>query len=220
LTAPTQRPRDCEPEHECQGDGPYREPDDDPPRAHERVVARVHAGHHVGFRLVDELVREPLQPVSQWGRLRQLQLPPFGGPAPPDQLHDTRDDPDELVVVGPQAPEQLDLVPGDELQAIQVVAELVEPAEDGVEAPILGDEQRSGDTVELACRVVLQLAVGGDLALQAWREAAGDESPRGPLRLEGADVGSLQDRPQRPLGRDRMFADELSVPRGEAAEVL
>jgi hypothetical protein len=129
-------------------------------------VTRIHTGNHVGFRLVDELVREPLQPVGQRGRLRELQLPPFGGAAAPNQLHDARDDPDELVVVGPHAAEQLDLVPGDELQAVQVVAELVELAEDGVEALVLGYEQRGGHTVELACGVVLQLPVGGDLALQ------------------------------------------------------
>ena len=90
--------------------------------------------------LVDELVREPLQPVGQRGRLRELQLPPLRDAAAPDQLHDARDDPDELVVVGAQAADQLDLVSRDELQAIQIVTELVELAEDGVEAPVLGDE--------------------------------------------------------------------------------
>ena len=38
--------------------------------------------------------------------------------------------------------------------------------EDGVEAPVLGDEQRGGHTVELAGGVMLQLAVRGDLPLQ------------------------------------------------------
>src|SRR4029453_8424548 len=76
------------------------------------------------------------------------------------------DDPDELVVVGAHTAEQLDLVARDKLQAIQGVPELVQLAEDGVEAPILRDEQCGGHTVELACRVVLQLPIGGDLALQ------------------------------------------------------
>ena len=42
----------------------------------------------------------------------------------------------------------------------------------------------------------------------------------GPVRLEGADIGGLQDRPQSPLGRDRMLANELPMTRGHAAKVL
>ena len=186
-------------------------------------MARVHAGDHVGFRLVDELVREPFQPVGQRGRLRELQLPPFGGPAAPDQLHDTRDDPDELVVVGPDAGEQLDLVSRDELQAVQVVAELVELAEDGVEAPVLGDEQRGGHTVELACRVVLQLPVGGDLALQlhevfrpaihraqdletdrAERDQQADDDQEGDQEL-GVDAGRDPRHEAREHGQERAY---------------
>jgi len=163
---PDERPRDGEPQHQGQAGGSNSKPDDRPPRPHERGVAGVHAGHHVGFRLVHELVCEPLQPVSERGRPGELQLPPFRDPTAPDQLHDTRDDSDELVVVGPHPAEQLDLVARDELQPIQVVAELVELSEDGVEAPVLGDEQGGGHTVELGRRVVLHLAVGGDLALQ------------------------------------------------------
>ena len=77
-----------------------------------------------------------------------------------------RDDLDELLVVLAHAAEQLDLVLGDELQAVQVVAELVELAQGGVEGAVLGDEQRGGHAVELARRVVLELAIGGDLALE------------------------------------------------------
>ena len=47
-----------------------------------------------------------------------------------------------------------------------------------------------------------------------------DERSSGPLGFEGADVGPFQDRPQRPLGCDRMLADELPVTRGHAAEIL
>src|SRR6266850_1831282 len=68
--------------------------------------------------------------------------------------------------------------------------------------------------------VVRNILHGLERIVVARREAAVDEGPSGPLRLEGADVGRLQDRPQRPLGRDRMFADELPVTRGEAAKVL
>ncbi len=55
------------------------EPDDDPPRAHERFRARVHAGHHLGFRLVDELVRESLQPVRERRRARELEVAALRG---------------------------------------------------------------------------------------------------------------------------------------------
>ena len=34
--------------------------------------------HHVGLRLVDELVRQPLEPVGQRARPRELQLAPLG----------------------------------------------------------------------------------------------------------------------------------------------
>ena len=108
--APTSDHEMANPSTRARPMAPDRKPDDRPPRPHERLVARVHAGHHVGLGLVDELVREPLQPVGQRGGLRELQLSPFRGPAAPDQLHDPRDDPDELVVVGSHAAEQLDLV--------------------------------------------------------------------------------------------------------------
>src|SRR5262249_25510297 len=132
------RPGDGKSQHQSQAGGSDRKADDYPLRPHERGVARVHARHHIGFRLVYQLIREPLESVGERGRLRELQLPPICGPAASDQLHHTRDDTNEFVVVGPDAGEQLDLVSGDELQAIQVIAELVELAENGVEAPILG----------------------------------------------------------------------------------
>ena len=163
-------------------------------------MARVHARHHVGFRLVDELVREPLQPVGQWSRLRELQLPPFRSAAAPNQLHHTGDDPDELVIVCPHAGEQLDLVARDELQAIQVVPELVELAKDGVEAPAFGDEQRGGHAVELGRGVVLELPVGGDLALdlhEVFRPAihlAEDPETNGAQRDEQADDDEERDQ--------------------------
>ena len=56
----------------------------------------------------------------------------------------------------------------------------------------------------------------------AWRreDRRLDERPCGPLRFEGAEVGPFEDRSQRPLGRDRMFADELPMTRGHATKVL
>src|SRR4029077_17126231 len=54
----------------------------------------------------------------------------------------------------------------------------------------------------------------------ARREAAIDDALRRPGRLVGAQIGGLEDRPQYPLGCDRMVADELPVARQHAAEIL
>src|SRR2546428_620832 len=135
--------------------------------ADDRVEGRAELVGHVGEEL-GLVAAGPPPPPAQRPRPAVPAGHDVRGRAPPapDQLHDTRDDPDELVIVGPHTAEQLDLVSRDELQAIQVVAELVELAEDSVEAPVLGDEQGGGHAVELGRRVVLHLAVGGDLALQ------------------------------------------------------
>ena len=92
--------------------------------------------------------------------------PRLGGTAAADQLDDPRHDRDEPVVVLPNCAEQLDLVLGDELQPFEVVAELVELTQRAVQSALVRDEQRGGDAVELAGGVVLDLAVGRDLALQ------------------------------------------------------
>ena len=93
-------------------------------------------------------------------------LPRLGGAAGADQLHDLRDDCDEPVVVLPELAEQLDFVLGDELQPVDVVAELVELAQRARQRALVRGEQRGGDAVELARGVVLDLAIGLDLALQ------------------------------------------------------
>src|SRR5438552_3189496 len=68
--------------------------------------------------------------------------------------------------------------------------------------------------------VVGNILHGRERIVVARREPAVDEGPSGPFRLEGAEGGRLQDRPQRSLGGDRMFANELPVARGHAAKVL
>ena len=75
-------------------------------------------------------------------------------------------DPDEALVILADAAEQLDLVLCDELEPIEIVAELVELAQRRLERPLVRDDQRRGDAVELARGVVLELAVGRDLALE------------------------------------------------------
>src|SRR5947209_20629641 len=78
---------------------------------------------------VDQLVGQAFKPVSQRCSLCRLQVSRFGRTTSANQIHDARHDLDEPVVVLPELAKQLDFVPRDELQAIHVVAKLVEPAQ-------------------------------------------------------------------------------------------
>ena len=88
------------------------------------------------------------------------------GTANADQLDQPRHHRDKFLVILAHARKQLDLVAGDELQPLQVVAELVQLAQRAVERPLVGGEQRSGDMVELAGGIELHLAIGRDFAFQ------------------------------------------------------
>ena len=150
-----------------QADRAHREPDDHPPGdvTNASWLVSTLATMSASAWLTSWLVRRSSRSASGLA-CASCTSRAFRGPAAPDQLHHPRDDADELVIVGSNATEQLDLVSCDELQAVQVVAELVELPEDAVEAPLVGDEQRGGHAVQLGRRVVLKLAVGGDLPLQ------------------------------------------------------
>ena len=82
------------------------------------------------------------------------------------QLHHPGHDRDEAVVVAAHPREQLDLVAGDVLQPVQVVAELGELPQRGLQHLLVRGQQRGGDAVELGGGVVLHLAERRDLALQ------------------------------------------------------
>jgi hypothetical protein len=66
----------------------------------------------------------------------------------------------------PELLKQLGLVLGDELQPVNVVSKLIELAERTVQRAIVRGEEGRGYAVELTGGVVLDLAVGLDLALQ------------------------------------------------------
>ncbi len=100
-------------------------------------------------------------------RLLQLNLARLGDIAVTDQLDDLVYDRDKPVVILFDPAEELAFVLGDELQALQIVAELVELAQRAVEAAVVIGKQGRSDPVELARRIVLNLPVGGDLALRA-----------------------------------------------------
>ena len=166
LHGPDERPGDRVAERERQDDRADREPDHLPPRPRVRPLGSVDARHHVRLGLVHELVGQALEPVRERTGLGHLHLPALGGLARPDQLDHVGHDPDEALVVLADAAEQLDLVLCDELEPIEIVAELVELAQRRLERPLVRNEQRRGDAVELARGVVLELAVGRDLALE------------------------------------------------------
>ncbi len=98
--------------------------------------------------------------------LRDLRRMGFGGTAGADQFYQPRHHRDEPFVILAHPGEQLDLVASDELQPLQIVAELVQLAQRAAERTLIGREQRCGDMVELRCGVELDLSIGGDLPLQ------------------------------------------------------
>ena len=60
-----------------------------------------------------------------------------------DELDQPRHHRDKPLVILAHPGEQLDLVAGDELQPLQIVAELVELAQRAVRRPLVGREQRA-----------------------------------------------------------------------------
>nr|WP_245316237.1 hypothetical protein [Mesorhizobium wenxiniae] len=70
------------------------------------------------------------------------------------------------VVLLPDLAEHFRLNFGDELHAVEVVAKLIELAQRCIQHPVVLKHERGRDAVELVCRVVLDLAVGCDPALQ------------------------------------------------------
>src|SRR5512134_1595920 len=61
-------------------------------------------------------------------------------------------------------PEQLSLIPGHELETVEVVPVLVELTDSTLKRPLLGRQERRGDVVELGRGVLLQLAERRNLA--------------------------------------------------------
>jgi hypothetical protein len=159
-----QSQRDRAAEDQREDDGAQRKGNDDCLRGAVGLAARLDARHHVGLGLVDQLVSQPLEPVGQRPRLFQLRLARLVDVPAADQLDDPRHDGDEPIVLFPHLAEQLDLVLGDELEPLEVVAELVQLAQRAVQCALIRNQQRRGDAVELARGVVLHLAIGRDLA--------------------------------------------------------
>src|SRR5258705_331040 len=84
-----------------------------------------------------------------------FQLPAFGDPASPDQLHGPCDHLGEGSVLRPHVGQQLDFIPGDELQPVKVVPELVELPERCLKRPLVRSQEGGRHTVQLARRIVL-----------------------------------------------------------------
>ena len=132
--------RDRAAEDQGEDDGAEHKGDDDRLRGAIGLAARLDARDDIRLGLVDQLVGQPLEPVRQRPRLLQLRLARLVDVAAADQLDDPRHDGDEPVVFLPDLAEQLDFVLGDELQPLEVVAELVELAQRAVQGALVGDQ--------------------------------------------------------------------------------
>ena len=208
-------------QHQRERDAAYGKADHDPARRQVRFLAGVDPRHHVGLCLVDELVGEALEAVGERARLGELHFAALGRLARPDELHRVRHDLDEPLVVLPDAAQQLHLIPGHELEPVEVVAELIELPERAAERAIVRHEQGRGHVVELAGGVVLELAVGGDLPLQPHQvlspaidvgEDAEAHGPDGDQEDHHGQEGSQE------LGVDGSghASDQSGQPRGES----
>src|SRR5262249_59932915 len=83
-----------------------------------------------------------------------------------DQLDDVSHHANEPIIVVADPPQELDLVLCHELESIEVVPELVELTQRDFEGPVIRYEQRRRHRVELGRRIVLNLSIRGNLALQ------------------------------------------------------
>ena len=177
-----------------EGDAAKRQGDHDQARGVIGALARLDPLEHVGLGDVDQLVGQALEPVGERPRLLELQLARGRDLAAAGALDRRGHDRDEAVVVGADLGEQRGLVLGDVLQPVEVVAELAELAQDPVELARVPGQQRGGDAVELARGVVLDVAVGGDLALQldqllgARVHPVSTCSPTAPSRISSATI--------------------------------
>ena len=128
------------------------------------MAASIRSSVPASATLTSWLVRRSSRSAS--GRaLLELQLARGRDLAAAGALDRRRHDRDEAVVVGADSASSA-ASSGDVLQAVEVVAELAELAQDPVELARVPGQERGGDPVELARGVVLDVAVGGDLALQ------------------------------------------------------
>ena len=166
LDRPEHRPRNGISERQRQHDAAQCKADHDPLRVGVGARARLDAGHHVRFGLVHQLIGEPLELIGERGRLPQLSLPRLGSATAPNELDHVGHDFDELIVIAAELIDKLRFVLGHEFQPVDVVAELVELAQRAVEGALVRGNQRRRHAVKLARGVVLDLAIGLDLALQ------------------------------------------------------
>ena len=90
--------------------------------------ARIDPAHHVRLGPIDELVRQSLEPISERGQLRSLDLSRLAGSSVAGQLEHARGDADEAGMILAKAAEQCNLVLRHKRHAVEVVAELVDLA--------------------------------------------------------------------------------------------
>ena len=160
------RPGDCVAQYQRQDHTCRRHGNNRAARINVCGLTRFNARHHVRLGLVHQFVGETFQAVRKRRGFRKLYLPALCGFSLADQVHDTADDLDEFLIIRTHLRHHFHLILGDELQAVEVVAELLELTQRCVKAAILCLQHRRGNAIKLTDGIVIELAVGGDLALQ------------------------------------------------------
>ena len=135
------------------------------PGGHVGPLGCIDGVNHVGLGDIDELVRQTFEAVGQRDDLC-LNVARLARPTGPNEVDDACHLGRELIVVLSDLAEEIRFFVGDKLHAVEVIAELSELTERSIEHPVVLKQERGRDAVELARRVVLNLMIGCDLALQ------------------------------------------------------
>ena len=167
LDRTDQRPGDGVTESESKQNTAEREGDYDQLRLVVSLPASFDTSYHVRLSFVDQLVGQTLETIGQGRSLHRLHLSRLRGAAGANHIHAMRDNLDKSIVVVAELAKQFDFIFCHELQSIDVIAELVKLAKGARQRLVVRRKQGRGNAVELAYRVMLDLPIGFDLALQS-----------------------------------------------------
>src|ERR1700738_5320682 len=128
LDRTDQRPGDSIAEGESEHYAADREGDHDPLRVFVSLPASFDTSYHVRLSFVDQLVGQTLETIGQGRSLHRLHLSRLRGAAGANHIHAMRDNLDKSIVVVAELAKQFDFIFCNELQSIDVIAELVKLA--------------------------------------------------------------------------------------------
>ena len=166
LDRTDQRPGDSIAEGESEHNAADREGDHDPLRVFVSLPASFDTSYHIRLGFVDQLVGQTLKTIGQGRSLYRLYLPRLRRTTGTNHFHAMRDDLDKSIVILPELAKQFDFILCHKLQPIDVIAELVKLAKRARQRRVVRRKQGGGNAVKLAYRVMLDLPIGFDLALQ------------------------------------------------------